>query len=143
MGATLDLLREMFPGKAMLTADDVAKVLGRDGNRAGREAVTAGLRRGDLLPGLRKVMGRWLVPITALADWIDGLAEPAQVSAPPVGPAPRSVASQPRHAMDAPRRGRLPNKVREAQRRARANHFMGEVLALLEAKSLRATLQSV
>lgn len=51
MGATLDLLREMLPGKAMLTAEDVAKVLGRDSNRAGREAVAAGLRRGDLLPG--------------------------------------------------------------------------------------------
>jgi hypothetical protein len=35
MGATPDLLREIFPGKAMLTAADIAKVLGRDSNRAG------------------------------------------------------------------------------------------------------------
>lgn len=143
MGATLDLLPEMFPGKAMLTAEDVAKVLGRESNRAGREAVAAGLRRGDLLPGLRKVMGRWLVPITALADWIDGLAESAKTSGPQVGPARRSVVSKPQQAADAPRRGRLPNKLREARCRARADHFMGEVLALLEFESLRTTLQSV
>ncbi len=143
MGATLDLLREMFPGKAMLTAEDVARVLGRESNRAGREAVAAGLRRGDLLPGLRKVMGRWLVPITALADWIDGLAESAKTSGPQVGPARRSVVPNSQQAADEPRRGRLPNKLREAQRRARANHFMSEVLALLEAESLRTTLRSV
>lgn len=76
-------------------------------------------------------MVRWLVPITAIADWIDDLAEPAEVSGPPVGPARQSVASKQQQAGDTSRRGRLRNKVREAQCQARANHFMGEVLALL------------
>lgn len=143
MGATLGLLRDLFPGRAMLTAEDVAKVLGWDSNRAGRESVAAGIRRGDLLPGLRKVMGRWLVPITALADWMDGLAQPVEVSGLQVGPARRSVALKPQPPADTPRRGRLPNKLREAQRKEQASHFMGEVLALLEFESLRTTLQSI
>ncbi|HET6407281.1 MAG TPA: hypothetical protein VFG14_05325 [Chthoniobacteraceae bacterium] len=119
----------------MLTADEVAKVLGRDSNRADREAVAAGLRRGDLLPGLRKVLGRWLVPITALADWIDSLAEPVEGSQ--VGPARRSIVRKAASPVpDVPRRGRVPNTVREAQRKARAALFFSAVRAVLEAQAL-------
>ncbi len=114
----------------MLTADDVAPKVLWAGRQPGRTPKAPSQRGcgGATSPGLRKVMGRWLVPITALADWMNGLAEPAEVSAPPVGPV-RRVSASSRSTYRRAAAGRLPNKVREAQRRARANHFMGEVLA--------------
>ena len=113
MTATLDMLRQRFPGRFTLGLGDVAQVLLGKGDRAAQEAVRAGINRGDILPGLRKTLGRWLVPITALAEWLDGLtAQPEEA------PAARVIHH---HVSTAPpaRRGRQPDSVRIPQRQAR------------------------
>lgn len=131
MSETLDLLRSMFPGKLMLTVEDVARVLGLREDRAGREAVTAALRNGTLLPGLRKVMGRWRVPMVSLARWLDGLntvqADPSQA-----GAARRTRSVDRSGKVSVPARGRQPDKVRNAARQARAMGFFGELLTRLD-----------
>lgn len=113
MKGTLDVLRQRFPGRVMLDLGDVAGVLLGRGDRAAREAVRAGIDRGDILPGLRKTLGRWLVPITALAEWLDSLTPQ-----PEEAPAARVIHH---HVSTAPpaRRGRLPDSVRIPQRQAR------------------------
>ena len=70
----LPLLREMFPGKLMLTVDDVARVLGRTG-AGGYEQTREQLANGVIVPGLKKMGGQWLVPIAALADALDNLVD--------------------------------------------------------------------
>ena len=50
----LPLLREMFPGKLMLTVEDVARVLERTGT-GGYEQTREQLANGIIVPGLRKM----------------------------------------------------------------------------------------
>lgn len=143
MSETFDLLRSMFPGKLMLTVEEVARVLGLPNGRAGREAVSAALRQGDLMPGLRKVMGRWRVPLVSLAKWLDGLnARRAEVP-PAVDMERRVMVNDRRDEPAAPARGRQPNKVRAAARTERAMGFFGELLACLDRAELAATLPPV
>jgi hypothetical protein len=70
----LPLFREMFPGKLMLTVEDVARVLRRTG-AGGYEQTREQLANGVIVPGLRKMGGQWLVPIAALADALDSLVD--------------------------------------------------------------------
>ena len=64
MSGMLPLLREMFPGKLMLTVEDVARELGRAG--AGAYVQTRELlANGVIVPCLRKMGGQRLVPIAA------------------------------------------------------------------------------
>ncbi|HMM68483.1 MAG TPA: hypothetical protein PKC03_16225, partial [Dokdonella sp.] len=125
MSSTLDLLKSMFPGKVMLTIDDLALVLRNENSRATRESVASALRRGDILPGLRKSMGRWLVPITTLAAWLDSLTVAAEESATNVPSASRGTSSTSLPAYDLPQRGRKPDSVRKAAQRERAQQFLG------------------
>jgi len=127
------------PGQSDTDADEVAKVLWRDSSRAGRKAVAVGLRRGDLLPGLGKVIRRWLVPMTALADWIDGLAESDEVPGFQISGRPGSAVhgrkgSASRARFTSPWAG-----AQQGQRGAtemRAAHFFSAVRAVLEAQAL-------
>lgn len=64
----------MLPGKVMLTVEEVAQVLGRTG-AGGYEQTREQLAAGVIVPGLRKVGGSWLVPITALAAALDSLVQ--------------------------------------------------------------------
>lgn len=74
MSGMLPLLREMFPGKLMLTFEDVARVLGRTG-AGGYERTREQLANGVIVLALRKIGGQWLVPIAALTDALDNLAD--------------------------------------------------------------------
>lgn len=144
MGAvseTLDQLRSMFPGKLMLTVEDVARVLGLREDRAGREAVTAALRNGTLLPGLRKVMGRWRVPIVSLARWLDGL-NTVQADASQAGGARRTRLLERSGTVSVPARGRQPDMVRNAARETRAKSFFGELLTRLDNAGISSALPS-
>lgn len=114
MTATLDILRQRFPGRVMLDLGDVAGILLGRGDRAAREAVRAGIDRGDVLPGLRKTLGRWMVPITSLAEWLDSLTAPREEA-----PAARVIHHTVTTAPQARRKGRQPDSVRIPQREAR------------------------
>lgn len=146
MTTTLDTLRAAFPPpRAMLTVEEVAEVIYGRSDLGGREAVTAGLRRGDIIPGLRKVGGRWLVPIAALADWLDGLH---------TGPgAPSSARSLPttrspsRPSTASVKHGRIPDSVRlsaqaarQAAQRVRTSTFLNAVRARIDYVALHAAI---
>lgn len=113
MTGMLDVLRQQFPGSVTLGLEEVAQALRGKGDRNAQESVRAGIAKGDILPGLRKTRGRWRVPITTLADWMDNLT-----SAPEEAPAARVIHH---HVSDVPtrRRGRQPDSVRIPQREAR------------------------
>lgn len=91
---TIDIIRQDYPGQAVLTTDQVAKVLGKNGT-AGPQTIRNQIAAGTfpLADKLRKVSGRHVLPIAALADWLDGAQD-----APPV------------KANEAPKRGR-PRKI--------------------------------
>jgi hypothetical protein len=132
MSSTLDLLKSMFPGKVMLTIDDLALVLRNENSRATRESVAGAIRRGDILPGLRKSMGRWLVPITTLAAWLDSLTVAADESVSKAPSANRGASSVRLPVNDAPHRGRKPDSIRKAAQRERAQQFLGLLLAKID-----------
>ena len=138
MVGMLPLLREMFPGKVMLTVEDVAQVLGRTG-AGGYEQTREQLAAGVIVPGLRKVGGSWLVPITALAAALDSLVQLDDEgrAAPKELPARRAVLpSNP--LVDRPRRGRIPNRLKQQQ--ARAVVFWSVVLSVEAAVRLDAVI---
>jgi hypothetical protein len=95
----------MFPGKLMLTVEDVARVLGLPDGRAGREAVSAALRNGDVLPGLRK-SHRALARSNGFAREMVGWSErSARNSAAPAGVTVRDAWEQYRASRPLPHLG--------------------------------------
>jgi len=74
MTGMLPILRVMFPDKPLLSVEDVARVLNKTG-AGGYEQTREQLAAGVIVPGLRKLGGSWLVPVTALADALDGLVD--------------------------------------------------------------------
>ncbi|HHA2422934.1 TPA: hypothetical protein ACOD9U_000722 [Stenotrophomonas maltophilia] len=74
MTGMLPILRAMFPDKPLLSVEDVARVLNRTG-AGGYEQTREQLAAGVIVPGLRKLGGSWLVPVTALAEALDGLTD--------------------------------------------------------------------
>lgn len=130
----LPLLREMFPGKLMLTVEDVARVLGRTG-AGGYEQTREQLSNGVIVPGLRKMGGQWLVPIAALADALDDLVDLDNLGRASTKPLPtRHTVSSGGAAADRPRRGRIPDRLKAQQARALA--FWPMVLARVDAQRL-------
>jgi len=130
----LPLLREMFPGKLMLTVDDVARVLGRTG-AGGYEQTREQLANGVIVPGLKKMGGQWLVPIAALADALDNLVDLDTLgrAIPKSLPTRHTVVSG-NPVVDRPRRGRVPDRLKAQQARALA--FWPAVLARFDAELL-------
>lgn len=120
MTGMLPVLRAKFPDKVMLTVEDVADVLGKTG-AGGYEQTREQLAAGVIVPGLRKLGGSWLVPITALANALDNLVmvdDEGHASPKPL-PVRRAVISADPLA-DRPRRGRVPNRLKQQQARAMA-----------------------
>lgn len=115
----LPLLREMFPGKLMLTVDDVARVLGRTG-AGGYEQTREQLANGVIVPGLKKMGGQWLVPIAALADALDNLVDLDSLgrASPKSLPTRHTIISS-SPVVDKPRRGRIPDRLKAQHTRAR------------------------
>jgi hypothetical protein len=130
----LPLLREMFPGKLMLTVDDVARVLGRTG-AGGYEQTREQLANGVIVPGLRKIGGQWLVPIAALANALDDLVDLDGLGRASPRPLPtRHTVIGPNPVVDRPRRGRIPDRLKAQQ--ARVSVFWQAVLARHDAARL-------
>jgi len=57
MGANLDLLKELFPRRAMLSVDEVAEILALGGAGGSYEQTRRELKEGRVIPGLRKMDG--------------------------------------------------------------------------------------
>lgn len=132
----LPLLREMFPGKLMLTVEEVARVLGRTG-AGGYEQTREQLANGVIVPGLRKMGGQWLVPIAALANALDNLVDLDSLGRASPKPLPtRHTVISANPVVDRPRQGRIPNRLKAQQ--ARALVFWPTVLARLDAGRLDA-----
>lgn len=72
----LDLLLRQYPGQVCLDVDQVAKVLNRQPDTI-RDWIRAGR-----LPGARRVLGRWMIPLPDLAEVLE--PEPSA----PAHPAP-------------------------------------------------------
>lgn len=131
MSGMLPLLRELFPGKLMLTIEDVARVLGRTGT-GGYEQTRQQLAAGVIVPGLKKLGGQWLVPIAALADALDRLVlldDEGHATPRPLQARHTIVSANP--VADRPRRGRIPARLKAQQARAMA--FWPAVLARFDA----------
>jgi hypothetical protein len=63
----------MYPGQAVLNTDQVAQVLGKTGSggpQTIRNQIAAG--KFPLQKKLRRIGGRIVLPVAALADWLDG-----------------------------------------------------------------------
>ena len=144
MTGILPVLREMFPGKAMLNVEDVARVLNRTG-AGGYEQTRDQLSRGLIVPGLRKFGGSWLVPITTLAAALDGLVETDGTgrSTPKALPATRTVVSA--EPLVPRRAGRLPTRAKQRLelQQARAGQFWPLVLSTIRSWALDAALPPV
>ncbi|EKT4091682.1 hypothetical protein [Stenotrophomonas maltophilia] len=141
MTGILPVLREMFPGKAMLTVEDVARVLNRTG-AGGYEQTRDQLSRGLIVPGLRKFGGSWLVPITTLAAALDGLVETDGTgrSTPKALPATHTVISA--EPLVPRRAGRMPTRAKQRLelQQTRASQFWPLVLSTLRGWELDAAL---
>ncbi|MBS7458898.1 hypothetical protein [Coralloluteibacterium stylophorae] len=138
----LPILRAMFPDKPLLSVEDVARVLNRTG-AGGYEQTREQLAAGVIVPGLRKLGGSWLVPVTALAEALDGLTDTdAAGQATPKALPTRHTVTRANPIL--PRKGgRIPDRAKHmaladmtslafAMATFDASAFWGEVLALLE-----------
>lgn len=77
----LDLLLRQYPGQVCLDVAQIAQVLNRQPDTI-RDWIKAGR-----LPGARRVLGRWMIPLPDLAE----VLEP-EVSAPPLSVPPKLAA---------------------------------------------------
>jgi|GEM_PF-1994085 hypothetical protein len=89
---TADIIRERFPGRIVLTPEEVAVVMKRKPTRGTVQGIRERLKSGTLIPGLKRQGGRWEVPVAALVNAIDGMTRSDIESRPALHP--RAV---PRH----------------------------------------------
>lgn len=73
----LDLLLRQYPGQVSLDVDQAARVLNRE-----PETVREWMRAGKL-PGARKVVGRWMMPLPDLAEVLEPEPVAPTVALPP------------------------------------------------------------
>lgn len=71
---TAEIIATKFPGRVVLTPEEVAEVWKGKTTRGVVGEVREKLKRGTLIPGLRKNGGRWDVPVSDLIKAIDALA---------------------------------------------------------------------
>lgn len=133
--STLEDLKERFGAKMLLSAADVAEVLGTTA------AAVYKLKERGTLPVAKKYGSKVCVPIRALAEWLDEGSEPE--NAPAVRPR-RANAEKPTAN---PRRSRaaIAKAIGAAfkqswEARMAQIHFEQEVFAHIEAAQLRAEL---
>lgn len=126
MSATLDIVKEKYPGRATLTPEDVAVVIHGNADRSTVQGVRDQLAAGLIVPGLRKLGGRWIVPVGPLVEALDGLSQPDISASSSVLPARRTVVINSIHPTK--RRGRVPDAVRLGKIRA----WGAEVLQALD-----------
>ncbi|UXB41315.1 hypothetical protein K7569_05860 [Stenotrophomonas maltophilia] len=137
----LPILRAMFPDKPLLSVEDVARVLNRTG-AGSYEQTREQLAAGVIVPGLRKLGGSWLVPVTALAEALDGLTDTdvAGQAIPKAHPARHTVTGA--NPIVPRKGGRVPDRAKHmaladmtslafALATFDATEFWGEVLAVL------------
>lgn len=113
MSANLDLLKELFPGRIMLSVDEVAEVMAVGGADPSYAQTRRELKEGRIIPGLRRVGNVWKVPITALAEALDRMVdvEPAVPSTSRTRRERAALAPSARGAYGS--RGRKPDALRE------------------------------
>jgi hypothetical protein len=70
---SLEILRSIYPDRVALNPSEVAAVLFGKQDRATVQGVREMLKEGHLAPHLGKLGGRWIIPITALAQSLDDL----------------------------------------------------------------------
>lgn len=141
MTGMLPILRAMFPDKPLLSVEDVARVLNRTG-AGSYEQTREQLAAGVIVPGLRKLGGSWLVPVTALAEALDGLTDTdvAGQATPKAHPARHTVTGA--NPIVPRKGGRVPDRAKHmaladmtslafALATFDATEFWGEVLAVL------------
>lgn len=70
---TAEIIQQKFPGRAVLTPEEVAEVWKGQVTRSSVESIRQRLKAGTLIKGLRKNGGRWEVPVADLIHAIEGL----------------------------------------------------------------------
>lgn len=113
MGANLDLLRDMFPRRVMLSVEEVAEVLAVGGTGGSYEQTRRELKEGRIIPGLRRIDHVWRIPLTALAEALDRMVDVdpvVSVATHPSKPKAEQPASSARGSFGA--RGRRPDALR-------------------------------
>lgn len=75
----LDLLLRQYPGQVALDVDQAARVLNRE-----PETIREWMRAGKL-PGARKVVGRWMMPLPDLAEVLEPEPVAPALPVPPRG----------------------------------------------------------
>lgn len=104
---SVSILREAYPQRVSLTVVEVTWTLFGSSTHSDTQTVRKMLLRGQLVPNLAKVGGRWVIPIVALGRALDDLQQ-VPIGKPPVWLWPRASAC--------PRRA--PPTVEGANRRA-------------------------
>jgi hypothetical protein len=125
MSATLDIIKERFPGRATLLPEEVAEVIFGNSDPTTVQGVRTNLKRGILVEGLRKRGGRWLVPVGPLAAALDGTNDATGF------PSDQSRVTNRTVVMGKPtqaKRGRVPNAVRQGK----IKEWSGAVLDALD-----------
>jgi len=68
---SVDLITAIYPGRAALNTREVARLLFGRQDRSAVQSVIRLLNAGTLIPDLRRLKGRWLIPIAALGAGLD------------------------------------------------------------------------
>ncbi len=82
---TIDVIQREYPGQAVLTTDQIARVLGKTG-KAGAQTIRNQISSGKfpLADKIKKVGGRNVLSAALLANWIDGEVETSEPDKPAV-----------------------------------------------------------
>ena len=73
MTTSKELLQSIFPGRVVLSPQEVAMAMFGKSDRSATNSVRNLLQQGLLIPNLSMVRGRWLIPVAALGQALDDL----------------------------------------------------------------------